>query len=189
MNDRDRRALRIGLLVVAAALLWRFAAWPAMQHWRDARAAVAAYDQQLTSLEQRLADRDAAASRLRQRYGDAIEKPLLSLDETRVLFPQAVQEALRQSGMNVERLELQNVRRLRQSPQVSMISLRVEGSCEGSALPRVLASLRQSQRLTVVDRYETTMANEGDRRNWTVRMILSTAAISEPQANQGAVTP
>ena len=151
MTPSEKRTVLIGLAVVGAAVLLRGGLQPAVAAWREARTAVANHEKQLDTLDTQLDRRDARLRRLRQKYGPAIETKLLPVSEVRVRFPQAVQETLKQGGMSVASVALQGVRRQREVPGVSMVSLRVEGTVGGESLPKVLAALRGCEVLALIE--------------------------------------
>ena len=177
LTQRDRRAVLIGLALLGLALLGRFVVMPAYGHWRDVRAAAVAQDEQLTQIERTLNRRDAVFDRLRSKYGDAVDAELLDVDQTRVVFPKAIEQALQQSGVAVQSIDLQAVRRVRQVSGVSMVSLRVRATCKPTAISKLLKALRETDRITVVERLDLTMANPGRRDQWTVGLVVATPAL------------
>jgi len=186
MSERDKRTVKIGGAVLLAALVLKFGVMPMVNAWQAARDKVDAYQASLVSLQTTLDQRAMAMQVLRQKYGEAVDEDLLSEEHTRVVFPQAVQQALRQGGLNVTNVQVPSVRRVRELPGVSMVTVRVEGTCEGGAMPRVLASLAACERWTIVDRFETSMAQPGNRQSWNVRLTLSSPAQASAQPTTGA---
>lgn len=178
MSERDKRTVKIGGAIVVAALVLKFGVLPAFDGWMAAREKVRGYETRLVGLQTMIDERALSMMMLKQKYGDAVEKSLLSEEETRIVFPQAVQQALRSGGMGVQSIQVPSVRRVRELTGVSMVTVRVEGSCPGNALPRVLSALAACERWAIIDRFEVSMAEPGNRGSWKVRLTLSTPALA-----------
>lgn len=179
MSPQDRRAVLFGAAVIALGLLAKFAVMPAAAHWSGLRTVAAQGEARLADIQHKLDRRDAILARQRQRFGPGVEQPIESVQEVWVSFPQAVQQALSKAGLKIESVELQGVRKLRKVPGVSLVSLRVRGTCGPDALPKVLASLQSAKQLIIVDRFDISMVKTGARDKWSVTLMVSTPAIPE----------
>lgn len=168
-----------GGVLIGAAVLGRFVLMPVVDQWQQARAAIVTYDAQLEDLERRVDRRDAAVRRLREKFGPGIEKDLLDVDAARVEFPRVVQETLAGQGFKLDNIRVQRVQRLREAPGVALVTLLVQGECEAGQIPKMLAALRGSEMLMLVDRVDLTMAKPGEREKWTASLTLATPALQE----------
>ncbi len=181
MTTREKRTVFIGLGVVVVAVLLNLVLRPGLDAWQAARGTIAQHELQLENLEGQLADRDIKRRQLAQKYGPAVSKPLVTVSEARVAFPEAVQNALKRGGLGVSTVTLQNVRRVREVPGVSLVSLRVEGGTQGKQLADVLASLRASEVLALVEDLRIERGDGGgpDGAPYTLSFVLSTPALTE----------
>ncbi len=179
MSSRDRRAVLIGSVLLGVALLLRFVLLPSYEQWREMREAVVAHEAMLSDVERRLDRRDAMITRLLGKYGDAIEKELLDVDAVRVAFPASIQKALKQSGVNVQSIDVQAVRRVRSVSGVSMISLRVQATCEPNAVGKMIEKLTHTEQITVIERLDVTMEKSGQRNKWAVGLVVATPALED----------
>lgn len=177
LSARDRRAVMVGLALIGLGLLARFIVVPGLEHWRDVRAVMSDGTARLMIVEQKIKRRDAVVDRQRQRFGQAVGQPLATIEEVRVSFPKTVQQALGQAGLGVSSIELQGVRKLREAPGVSLVSLRVRGMCGAPALPQALEALRSAEQLVIVDRFEIGLVKSDSRDQWSVTLVVSTPAI------------
>ncbi len=179
MTPREKRTVLLGLGVIAAALLLRGGLGPVYGTWRDARAAVSQHDEQLDTLESRLDRRDQRLRRLRAKYGPAVDAELVPVSEARMRFPDAAQQALQKGGLGVSSVALQGVRRSRELPGVSLVTLRVEGSVKGQQLPHVFAQLRGCTMLALIDDARLEKSQNGNEQQFAVSLVLSTPALTE----------
>ncbi len=177
MNDRDKRALRIGGVLVGVAVLYRLVLSPMLAGWAEARAEGAMYTTRIIQFEDKLDRREDLRKRLRERYGSAIDRPLLSIDELRVAFPRSVQDALSRASIEITQVEVQGVRRLRNVSGVSSFALRVRGTCNDRAIPAMLNELRKADQVVVIDSLDLTMSAPGRRDQWQLVLTLSTPGL------------
>lgn len=177
INQSDKRAIIFGGGVLLLAALGRFLILPGLQTWGEARAEVAGHSQRVEDLSTQLNRVEAMQRRLVDKLGPTVGKKPITVDEARVQFPKAVQDALAKGGAGVSSIELQQVRKLRDAPGWSLVTVRVQASCKGDKIAEVLNSFRGSQQLIMVDRLNLDMANSGNRGNWKLEMILSTPAV------------
>lgn len=177
LTDRDRRALMMGGGLVLAVVLYRLLLSPLLAGWAEARAEAAVYTQRLAQLEDRLDRRDTLQRRLRETYGPAITQPLPTLEDARVRFPQAVQEALASAQLQPQQIEVQGVRRVRGVPGVSNLSLRVRSVAPPQAIPAALNALRSAGLIVVVESVDLSMAQPNQREQWQLLLTLSTPTL------------
>ena len=182
MSSRDRRALLLGAGVVLAAVLYKVALSPAMTTWSEARQAVANQDALIARIDAQIDRRQAIHARLRDRYGPAIDRPLPTLEDMQVKFPKVVRDAMGRGGAQPGSVDIQGVRRLRDVPGVSLMTLRVNTVCGGNAIPAVLDGLRTAEQIVIVDSIELSMAQPGNRGKWTMILQLSTPTLEPPQS-------
>ena len=178
LSERDRRAVRIGGGLIVAAVLLRFVIQPALGAWSDARTAVADQSRQVEQLEAQLNQRDASQRRLAQKYGPGAEAALSSAETVSVDLPREARLALSAAGMGVRTVDLQGVRKLREPGLTGtvMLTVRVEGSCSGDALPRVLSALRNAPMLILLDDARLEKTEERGQTSWNLNLMLTAPA-------------
>lgn len=182
MSSRDRRALLIGAGVVLAAVVYRVALSPAVAVWSEARQAVIDHESVIDRVDVQIDRREAIHARLRERFGPAIDRPLPMLEDVQVAFPKVVRDAMGKGGAQPGSVDIQGVRKLRDVPGVSLVTLRVNAVCDANAIPAVLDGLRTADRIVIIDAIELSMAQPGNRSKWTMTLQLSTPALEPPQS-------
>ena len=181
LNPRDRRALLWGGGLLAAAALYQLALSPVLATWSEARAEGAANLERLTQIEDKLERRTQLHDRLTQRFGPAVVEPLQSLEDVRVSFPKAVQDALGRAGVQPQQVEVQGVRRLRGVTGVSTLSLRIQANVGDASIARLFNELRNCGHTVVIDSVNLSMAQPGQRQQWQLMLSLSTPALEQEQ--------
>lgn len=179
MSDRDRRALVWGAVLIGVAVLYRVGLSPATDRWGEARASAGAQSAMVEQFEDKLEKRDEVRERLEARFGPGVHAPLRSMDEARVVFPKAVQEAIGRAGASAKQIEVQGSRRVRELPGVEMLSLRVQVECEPPAIPNVFKELAAAELPVVVESVNLSMPQRGQRQQWQATLVVSTPALAE----------
>ncbi len=177
MTTRDRRAVVVCLVVVAAAAGYRLGLAPAVARWQGARASVGAAEAQIDTVENRLDRLDGVERRLEARYGPGVGRPLSTVEALRVAFPEAVRGAVEAAGAEPRQVEVQGVRKLRDVPGVSSLSLRVRAVAENDAVPELLRQLAAGPYPTVVESLNLTMDEPGGRDKWEAVLVVSTPGL------------
>jgi len=177
ISQSDKRTILFGIGFLLLAALGRFLILPGLNAWGEARAEVDGHSQRVEDLSTQLNRAEAMQRRLVDKLGLAAGKKPITVDEARVQFPKAVQDALAKGGAAVSSIELQQVRKLREASGWSLVPVRVQASCKGAKIADVLNSFRASQQLIMVDRLSLDMARSGNRDNWKLEMILSTPVV------------
>ena len=179
LNPRDRRALLWGGGLLAAAALYQLALSPVLATWSEARAEGAANLERLTQIEDKLERRTQLHDRLSQRFGPAVVEPLQSLEDVRVSFPKAVQDALGRAGVQPQQVEVQGVRRMRGVAGVSTLSLRVRANCNDQSIARLFNELRNCGHSVLVESVDLSMAQPGQRNQWSLMLTVATPALGQ----------
>ncbi len=182
MTPRERRTISIGLGVVVVAVTLNLLVRPVFASWQEARTALADHDRRLESLELRLDRRDTKQRQLAQKHGPAVGQPLPSVAVARVKFPETVQAVLNSGGMSVSSMSLQGVRRMREVAGVSLVTLRVDGETSGARLADVLAALRGSELLALVEDVRLEKGGDngrGEGPSYQMTLVLATPALTE----------
>lgn len=180
LSARDRRAIIVGLALLAALGLARFALWPWLDHWRGLRAEHRTAQERLTRLERRVRHLDQLEGRLRETHGPGVGRTLQGLDRTRVTFPQTVQTILEASGFNGEAINAQSARKAGRIKGVLLVPLQIRGKCDIGQLARLLAEARKTDVLVLVDRLQVD-ANPQKRAELNVNVVLATLALEPPK--------
>ncbi|MEM7624205.1 MAG: hypothetical protein AAF333_01110 [Planctomycetota bacterium] len=176
MSPRDRRALILGGLFIAVAVLYRVVLSPVMGQWGEARAAAEARSTMVERFEEQLERRDKIRGRLEPRFGLGVHDALRTVDEARVAFPRSVQEAIGRGGATAKQVEVQGVRRLRDVPGVDLLSLRVQVDCQAPVIPQLFSELCRADVPVIVESVSLVMPQPGQRQNWQANLVLSTPA-------------
>ncbi len=178
MNDRDRRALVIGVVLVAAAGAYRFGLSPALDHWREARSVAAQRQAVVDDLHAKLGRRDALMARLEPRFGPGVHEPLDAAENVQITFPRAVQQAISRGGGKPTQIEVQGLKRIRGVTGVELLSLRVRIDCPSRSIPEILQQLRAAELPVIVESLDMVMANNNRRDEWRLSMTLSTPSLT-----------
>lgn len=179
MSERDRRAVVWGAILIGLAVLYRVGLSPAVERWGEARASAEAQSAMVEQFEDKLEKRDEIRQRLETRFGPGVHAPLRSMDEARVVFPKAVQEAIGRGGASANQVEVQGARRVRQLPGVEMLSLRVQVMCNPNAIPMMLKELAAAEMPVVIESVNLSMMQRGQRQQWRATLVVSTPALAE----------
>jgi hypothetical protein len=157
LSPRDRRALLIGAVGLAAVALVAFALIPMARGWSDAREQIRQSRQVIERQSAQMAQVLEQQSRLKRQFGSAATQPVAADEPTaqRNLYETA-QSVLKSGGLNVTGYEPQRPRRLSQLGDVAFMPLQVRGKCNTEQLTKCLAGLRQAKTLVVVDRLSVT---------------------------------
>ena len=177
MSDRDRRAIVVCLVVVAAAAGYRLVLSPMVEQWQAARASVATAEAQVDAVGQRLDRLDSVRRRLSERYGPGVGRPLATVEALRVAFPEAVRAAVEAGGAEARRVEVQGVRKLRDVPGVASLSLRVTAVGGDGAIPEVLRQVAAGPYPAVVESLNLSMDEPNRREKWEMVMVVSTPGL------------
>lgn len=177
MTSREKQVVFTGAGVIVIGLLIKFAIMPFFDHWSSLRTTVSDYEQHVQHVEQKLNRKDAIVDRQKIRFGPGVGAPLKPVEQVQIEFPQAVQKALAAGGLGVSSVEPQGVRKLRTTPGVVMVSTRVRCAGRPDSLPKALAEIQKADSLIIVDSFDLAMTKPGDRKNWSVTMLVSTPAL------------
>ena len=176
MSTRDRRAVVIGTVALAAILIVKFAVLPWIDHWRDARDRIDQARATLTEYENKSTRLTNLQRRLAQTYGQAVEQPLDDVKATKIGFHKVVQDLLTAGGFRLESMQPQAVRSIRkQVPGVALLPVRVVGKCQMQQLAKCLAEVRKAARLILVERIDVS-SDPKKPTELSVTMVLATPA-------------
>ena len=177
VNERDKRAILLGMAVIGLGLIIRLVVMPFAAHWQDLRSSASSCEQRISLIEQKLNRRDALIERQCVRFGPGLRAPLEPVEITQRLFPQTVQKVLGKGGLGVSSVEPQGIHKLREAPGVVMVSLRVRCNGGPDSLPQALAEVQKAEQLIIIDSIDLSMTQPGDRKSWSVTLLVSTPAL------------
>jgi hypothetical protein len=179
LTPRDRRAVLLGSIALAAILVVRFAVVPWWDSWRQARDRTEACRAQLTRLGvdlSKLASYQDTAVKL---YGPSVLEPLKPSEAARIAFTKTVQDVLRAGGINFESITPQPSRDVPDLPDdVELLPLQVKGKCEVAQLAKCLAGMPKATMPVIVDRIQVTNSPTKPGQ-LEVTMVLATLAQRE----------
>jgi hypothetical protein len=178
LSTRDRKALTLGLTLLAVLVAARFVLLPTLSAWRHNRAIAKAAAAGFEELEAQKARLDHQQRRLGDMFGDAIAQPLEPLELVQVRFVKRVEQALSQSGVGIAAMSPQPVQPLRELQGVSVVRMRVEATCRFENLAKCLTQLPNAQQLILVDQLSA-QGVEGKPGELKLSLVLSTLALSE----------
>ena len=179
MNQRDRRAIFAGGLLILVAVIYRFGFSSAFAQWQQVRAES---QQQLTlldGLESKLERRGQILRRLEPRFGPGVGRPIPAAEDAAVAFPRTVQEAVGRGGGKATQLEVQGTRRLRDLPGIDLLSLRLRVDCPAESIPEVLRQLQAADLPVILESINFEMARAQQRDQWQATLVVSTPTLSQ----------
>ena len=150
--DRNRRAIRMGLIVLICLAIGQFIVLPWLDHWRDARHRITGAREELKELEAQVRRVWAHRKGLDDALGPAATKPLPNAEEAQVRAIKAAGQVLQMSGMQVISVRPSPLRPLREVPGVAVASIQVEGQGMFMQIPQCLAALRDAEPLLLVEK-------------------------------------
>lgn len=166
-----------GAVLIGIAVLYRFGLSPVVGQWQEARSTVASQSGMLAQYEDKLEKRSNIRERLEQRYGPGVNRSLPTPDEAQVAFPRSVQQAVGRGGAQAKQVEVQGTRRMRDFPDIELLSLRVQIMCEPHAIPGMLAELTRADMPVVVESVNLSMPQRGQRQQWEATLVVSTPTL------------
>ena len=178
LSDRDRRALIIGSVLLAALLVVRFAVLPWLDDWRQVRDRIDSTTETLHSLDRKVKRRDHLHEQLARTYGPAASKPLTDVQTTQVAFHKTVQDVLGAAGIKFESIKSQPVKPIRKLPGISLVPVQISGKCQIAQLAKFLAQAQRADMVMIVDRMNVSV-NAKKRTELSVTMVLATLAQKE----------
>ncbi|MEM6332670.1 MAG: hypothetical protein AAF823_04955 [Planctomycetota bacterium] len=173
MTSRDRRAILLGGGTLAIALFAWYVVLPGIDRWQAAREQVAQHESVLSDLDRKLDRRDAIAQRLEAKYGNAVHEPTASIDAIRNAFPEEVRDLLQKSGIEYETIELQPEQRVRDTPGIALVSVRIAATTNPNAIANLLAKSAEADRVILVNSLQMTQQRG---TNWSITLVLVTPA-------------
>ncbi|MHC4717943.1 MAG: hypothetical protein ACYS5V_13295, partial [Planctomycetota bacterium] len=134
LSPRDRRAIRLGVIALAAIFLVRVAVMPWIDSWANARSRIAANRTAMTDLQGQVRRVLGRRRRLAGEYGPAVGKELPDAESAPVKLLQAVQGVLGKGGFKLTDYQPQPARPVRQGrddpiKDVLIVPLQVRGKC------------------------------------------------------------
>jgi hypothetical protein len=179
LTSRDRRAVMLGVVALAALLAVRYVLWPLATSWGTARQQIAAADAQLTDLRTRTQRARLQQQRLVDVFGPAAAKSLPTVDEARVSIVNTVQNALSAGPVAAQSVQLQAIRPLPDITGIALVSLQVDATCQLPQLAGFLAKLPQANELIIIQQMNIAVP-EGKPGEMQLSLIIATAAQQEP---------
>lgn len=179
LSARDRRTVVVGGILLAVILIIKFTLMPWLDHWGDLRVRIARSHATLQANERKSKHLTSLEQRLVRSYGKAVTRPLDDVEETRRRFNRVVYDVLKAGGFKMQRTQPQAARSIRTQVQgVTLLSMRVVGTCQLQQLAKCLAQVRQAEHLIIIDRVDA-VSNPKKPTELTVTMVLATLAEEE----------
>ncbi|MEX0887466.1 MAG: GspMb/PilO family protein [Phycisphaeraceae bacterium] len=160
ITERDKRTLIIGGVALVILLVGYFGVVPMTQSWVAARERIAVGEVELAQLRQQAALTARERARLATYFGVGARQPVPPLAEARLNLMNDVESILKSANVNIESINPQASRPLREAPHLTRVSLRIDTTCSLVDLARCLARLHESERLILVDRINATVVED-----------------------------
>ena len=179
-STRDRRAVVLGVIVLAGVFAVRLVVIPLVHSWVDARGRIATGGEALTDLQRQVRRVLGQRERLIRTYGPGAAKPLLDIESAPVSLLQSIQGVLGKAGFKPTDYQPQPARPLqvrgsRLAKGVLLVPLQVRGKCKLPQLAKCLAGMREAPTLILVER--VTVANDAKKPGQLeVTLLLATLA-------------
>jgi hypothetical protein len=175
LAPRDRRAVLLGGLTVAAALVVYWGVLPWLGHWSDVRGQAQASQEELSRLQARGGDLLEARKRLVQAYGPGAGRPLEKVQAAGINLVKVVPETLRGAGLQIQNIQPQPARGLKEVPGVAALPIQVKATGTLAQLAQGLDALQASETLIVVEQVSA-VGNEKKPGQLEVTLMLSSLA-------------
>ena len=175
LSERDRRAIKLGIIGVLIVLILNGVVLPQIDKWRTARGQIRTDTVKLAGLHSQWERLNGLRARLEPVYGSAVALPLEEIERTRVNLHETVQKILKSGGIGVRHTRPHPVRPIREIAGVVSVAIELEGNCETPQLIKCLDAMRQSESLIIIDSIDLTNSPQKPGK-LTVKLVLSTLA-------------
>lgn len=176
LSSRDKKALMLGGLALAALIGFRYVLMPLNDSWRDARQRIAQAGDTLQRLQDQQLQLRAQQRRLMDFYGQGLAQPLPTAEQAGVEFVKTVEDLLKAAGLGSQGVQAQPVRPLREVPGVAVVGLQVQLAGRPEQITQCLASLCQSQQPILVQSLTATRPGKDGDQQLNVSMVIATLA-------------
>lgn len=173
LTPRDRKVIRLGIVVVVTAIALKFAVMPLINKWQSARTDIVAHRAAIAAIDQRVNRLRAMHTLLQPAYGKAMEQPLSDVNTTRLAFHKCVQDLFKSSGIAFDSIQPQETRKLRDVAGVVTVGLRITGTCQLPQLTKCLTEMRRAEHIFIVESVDVT-SDAKKPGHLAVTMLLST---------------
>ncbi len=165
LNERDRRAIRLGVISAAVILCFVGAtAW--LEHWRQVRASLAKARKDLSKISVSETRRAGLVNLV-----PAFEMPRLK-EEQKFLFREKINEQLKKAGIGGKPLEILSTTRSDQ-PGYELLRIRCSGTGKYDNVLNLLAGLKENPYLAGIDELRLECAGK-KREQLQTDMVVTT---------------
>ena len=173
LSSRDRRALVVGGVGLAAMLVMRFALIPWIDAWMDHRAELVVGRERVDRVARQLRSVLRRRKRLAKAYGPAANLPPQDVEAAGLSLPKAALGVLNSNGFGTTEYLPQRPKRVQGIEGLRVVSLQVSGGCKLPQLTKCLSALRKTETLVMVDRLSVT-SDPKKPGQLKVTMVLTT---------------
>jgi hypothetical protein len=170
--------MAFGAALLAVLIGTRFVLWPAVSMWRESRTAAMQAQDDFDRLKTSMTRLDHQKRSLSGIFGPAVAGPIESLQLVQVRMAKRIEQSMSQAGVGIANISPQPVERLRELPGMSIVRMRVEGTCRFEQLAQCLAHFAKAEQLILVDRLSA-QGVEGKPGELKLSLVLSSLAVEE----------
>jgi hypothetical protein len=181
LSTRDRRAILIGGIGLAAVLLFNVLLLPWINDWLAARDQIAASRTELTDLEQQLRVLVRLHDRLDDVYAGGGSQPLIRADDAQVRGPEIIRKVLTQGGLGVQNIKSLPVSQVRPVEDGVLVPFEAQGGCRVEQLVQFLSQMSKAEAILIIERLNVVNAAQ-DPGNLTINITLSMLAQQEKKS-------
>ncbi len=175
LSTRDQRAVKWGGLALAIALIINFLIAPWLGHWADSRDRIQGSQAELSRLRVAAAGVLSQRSRVIDRFGPGAVSPLEDAQTATIKFLKAAPDVLKGGGVQIQNIQQQPAKQLKDLPGVDSLPFQVEATCELPQLAQCLDAMRKSENLIIVEQINVD-ADGKDPGRLKVTFVLATLA-------------
>ena len=172
LNRRDQRAVQVGLIAVAAVLLFVYVIAPWSEAWKSVRAEIILLQDKVDQLDTSKSSVAAARQVQLMKKVPAFEVPQKE-DKQRLVFRRQFNEQLKKSGLSVSSLKYQKKGRSKSKTGPKRLLLQYKGKGKFTQAMDLLAALNENPYLLSVEEFEMTVGKK-KREEMELSLIVST---------------
>lgn len=175
LTKKDKRAIRICVIALAAILVAKLLVIPWLDRWSEARLRIASADQQIEQLQRPIRRALGLQKHLERLYGPGVNQPCQDIETANLSLMKTAGKFAKSGGMKPSSNVPQRGRRLTNVPGVEIVLLQIRGKCDLQKLSKTLAALLKSETLVFVERLSVTN-DQKKPGQLDVTLVLATLA-------------